>query len=159
MAFKIDFGEPVTVYDAEHLKGSADPAIAELTQYPHDVYKVTEWAGSDSGDVDEANARRHKVASPLNADVISSKITGSPLHTLVIDLDVPARLVPSTTEGNSHLYIDVPMAWEHVVAILKALALAGVVEPGYTAVSEDRGETFVRLPWVKKEVSADVDAA
>jgi len=138
---------------AEHLKGSADPAIAELTAYPHDVYEVTQWAGEDSsGDLDVTRETRHKVSDPRAADVISSKITGTrDLHTLMIDLDVPAKVVPSTTEGHSHLYIDVPMEFRHVVEILTALSEAGVVEPGYRGVSIDRGETFLRLPWVRKE--------
>lgn len=34
-------------------------------------------------------------------------LKGQRKHTILLDLDVPAKLVPSTTEGHSHLYIDI----------------------------------------------------
>jgi hypothetical protein len=67
-------------------------------------------------------------------------------HTLMLDLDVPATLVPSSTEGHSHLYIDVEMTWDQVVAIMDALVAAGVVEEGYAKASKKRRCTALRLP-------------
>lgn len=83
------------------------------------------------------------------ADVVSSEL-GNGLHAPCIDVDVPMRIVPSTTPGHGHLYIDVAMDWEQYIAILEALAAAGVVERGYVMASEFRKGTHVRLPWVKK---------
>lgn len=71
-------------------------------------------------------------------------------HRLVIDIDHPVKVVPSSTPGHNHLYIDVPMSWGQAVGILEAMANAGVVEPGYVAASEARGYTSVRLPWIRK---------
>lgn len=85
------------------------------------------------------------------ANVITSEIVGSSLHAPVIDLDVPALLVPSTTLGHSHLYIDVPMRWDRYVRLLDALAHAGIIEEGYARASIARGFTAVRPPWVKKK--------
>ena len=65
-------------------------------------------------------------------------------------LDGPAVLVPSSTPGHSHLYIDVPMTWEQYEAILTALADAGVMEQGYYRASKLRKGTHLRLPWVRK---------
>lgn len=92
----------------------------------------------------------HRVEVPAaEADVVSSEV-GNNLHAPCIDIDVPIRVVPSTTPGHGHLYIDVPMDWDHYLAILTALVDAGVVERGYVMASECRKATHVRLPWVKK---------
>lgn len=85
-----------------------------------------------------------------DANVVSSEIQGSPLHTLMVDLDVPAHLIPSETPGHSHLFIDVPMTADQMWAIVDALAAAGVVEGGYAGSSHARGFTSVRLPWIAK---------
>lgn len=72
----------------------------------------------------------------------------------MVDLDVPATLIPSTTPGHSHLYIDVPVNWSDYQLLLDALALVGAVEPGYVQASKARGFTSLRLPWVKKRKTA-----
>lgn len=97
------------------------------------------------------------VADIADANVITSEVAataGFPehlrAHKLVIDLDVPATLVPSTTPGHSHLYIDHPMTWRTYLDVLRALARAGIVEEGYVGASEARGYTAVRLPWIRK---------
>lgn len=85
-----------------------------------------------------------------DADVITSEIVGSSKHKLIIDLDLPAKLIPSSTEGHFHLYVDhaipAPAYWK----LLEALEGAGLIEAGYLGASQDRGYTAVRLPWVKK---------
>ena len=73
------------------------------------------------------------------------------LHRPVLDIDVPARLIPSTTPGHHHLYLDIDMTWEKYEALLKALASAGVIEQGYLLAALNRRATFVRLPWVAKK--------
>ena len=73
------------------------------------------------------------------------------LHRPVLDIDIPARLIPSSTPGHHHLYLDVDMPWDKYEALLKALADAGVIEQGYLLAALDRGATFVRLPWVGKK--------
>lgn len=71
-------------------------------------------------------------------------------HRLVLDIDLPITVVPSTTPGHSHLYIDKEMSWHHALNILYALAAAGIVEEGYARACENDGFTTVRLPWEKK---------
>lgn len=72
-------------------------------------------------------------------------------HTVMLDIDQPVRLVPSTTPGHWHLYIDVAMPWWRYRKLLKALKNAGIIEPGYYSASVARRCTALRLPWVKKE--------
>lgn len=83
-------------------------------------------------------------------NLISSKLENGK-HAPIIDLDGPHRLVPSTTPGHSHLYLDVEMSWFRYVLLLAALRYAGVIERGFFLWSLRRGQTFARLPWVKKQ--------
>ena len=84
------------------------------------------------------------------AEVVSSELKGSKKHAPVFDLDIPHTLVPSSTEGHSHLYLDVPMPWWKYRVLLRVLAWTGIVQKGYVGASIARGHTDVRLPWVKK---------
>jgi hypothetical protein len=72
------------------------------------------------------------------------------IHYPVIDIDLPCHWVESSTSGHGHLYIDHPMPWVRFLALLEALAIAGVVEEGYVAACRREGFASVRLPWVKK---------
>lgn len=72
------------------------------------------------------------------------------LHYPALDIDFPAELVPSSTEGHFHLYLDCGMKWRTYKRLLKELARAGVIEKGYYGASVARGATMLRLPHVKK---------
>ena len=72
------------------------------------------------------------------------------MHRPVLDIDFPAALIPSSTPGHFHLYLDKQMNFATYVILLDALAAAGVIEKGYASVSKARGYTSARLPWVKK---------
>lgn len=97
--------------------------------------------------LDEAN-----VISSLMLDTQSGE---SALHFPVFDIDIPAFLVPSSTEGNTHLYLDVQIADEQYWRLCEVLVECGILQPGYVSACKARGYTSVRLPWVKKsEVSA-----
>ena len=99
------------------------------------------------GDDDEVVDFRGDAA---DANVTTSKILGKDTHKLVLDLDLPAALLPSSTRGHFHLYIDHEMTWKQYRKVLRALAGAGIIESGYLGASEQRGYTSVRLPWVRK---------
>lgn len=93
----------------------------------------------------------------MYANVASSQINdGADRHVVALDLDYPAYVVPSSTEGHSHLYLDVPGGVKHedYMELLELLGRIGVIEPGYAEVSIKRGHTDLRLPWIKKKVAA-----
>lgn len=71
-------------------------------------------------------------------------------HKPVLDIDFPAALIPSSTEGHFHLYLDKELTWDNYVELLKVLAKCGIIEQGYANASIDRTHTSARLPWVKK---------
>lgn len=74
------------------------------------------------------------------------------LHAPVLDIDFPAQLVPSSTEGHFHLYLDKKMDWKSYKKLLKALYKAGIIEKEYYKAMKRRGSTMVRLPGVAKEI-------
>jgi hypothetical protein len=87
------------------------------------------------------------------ATLASSELEDSPgMHAPCIDLDLSAWLLPSSTPGHSHLYIDAEVPWEKYAALLRALADAGLVEEGYAEASIKCGASFVRRPGVTKKV-------
>ena len=107
----------------------------------------------------DGNGEGVEVRTPVDvadADGVSSEIQVAGfnitpgLHAPCIDIDHVVRVVESSTPGHGHLYIDVAMTWDHYVAILDALAAAGVVEQGYYRASLLRKGTHLRLPWVRK---------
>lgn len=114
--------------------------------YPRRLYKDVQWQ-------DEYGAAgwSRVVATRLkDAEVISSEIGGK-AHSQVLDIDIPAALVPSSTPGHFHLFLEVPMSWRQYKRMLKAMAKAGVLEEGYVKASIRRKHTAVRVPWLKKE--------
>lgn len=140
------------------------------------TYKVTDFKGEDYADIDDREAApifEANVVSSLRTDpkppattfddILGDPWGGRPVpeadHALLIDLDVPAYLVPSSTPGNSHLYVDVRIPTGKYMELLNALANAGVIEHGYQKASQIRGASSLRLPWVKKETDIKEDAA
>jgi hypothetical protein len=120
-----------------------------LSRFKHLLYKVTKWT-TNSGD--GWSDTRELVSDLDEANIITSQLADKPgYHTVMLDLDVPAKLVPSSTDGNSHLYIDVEVDWHSYVRLLHALAECGIIERGYLNVSVKNHLTSLRLPWVKRE--------
>lgn len=122
----------------------------KVSPMPGQVYQLVEQM-----DTYDAQCGRYDTTDLDAAQVITSRVAGvDDQHKLIIDLDLPAQLIPSSTPGHFHLYIDKTMsrpAWE---SLLYALSSAGVIEPGYMRASIARGFTAVRLPWVKKETTS-----
>ena len=117
-----------------------------LTEVPRKYRYLTAF-----GDGDYSANDGTVVDKMLDANVVSSDSSADPtVHYPVIDLDVPVYLIPSSTSGHGHLYINVGMTFEAYKNILVALADAGVVEQGYVDASIRRGRSDVRLPWVVK---------
>lgn len=133
--------------------------------------QATEWVdySQGSGDSDDPNHSdvRGFTQDPRLATAVTSivrdTLTAGPfgenrMHKPVIDLDLDARLVESSTPGHHHLHIDKAMTWDNYVRLLCVLAEVGLVEPGYVSASIERGHTSVRLPHVKRDVPRPVES-
>jgi hypothetical protein len=106
----------------------------------------------------DGNSGRYNTEDPELAQVTTSMVAGTEngpveerMHRPVLDLDLPARLVPSSTPGHFHLYLDVQVPHSTYMTLLLALSAAGIIERGYCDASRERGYTAVRLPWVRKD--------
>lgn len=114
--------------------------VADLGDYTEDRNDMV------TGDLGRANMISSKVVPATVAPV-----AGLDAHRVVLDIDLPCKLIPSSTPGHHHLYIDAPMSWEVYRQLLEVLAKAGIIEPGYAKASIERGHTCVRLPWIRKD--------
>lgn len=67
-----------------------------------------------------------------------------------IVLACPARLVPSSTNGHFHLYLDRYLAWDDYRSFLEELENTGIIEAGFCDMAIERGQSMVRVPQLKK---------
>jgi hypothetical protein len=89
------------------------------------------------------------------ANIITSEIAlrdGS-RHKVLLDIDMPVKILPSSTEGHFHLFIDKELGTKEYFKLIKAFVKAGIVEEGYLSASAERGYTAVRVPWVPKLIA------
>lgn len=131
-------------------------AVKNLTYYSASVYPtIPDAHGNLALEHDYAEDRGRKPVDKLSeAHLISSLVKGSvsdyETHKIAIDIDWPAVLIPSSTEGHYHLIIDKKISWSSYVRILEALGDCGVVQSGYARASIARGRTDIRTPWIRK---------
>lgn len=116
--------------------------------------RILKWAESSNEDEQET-ADQREPAEYLNGANVATSLRReatffTPKHAVLLDLDVPAYLVPSSTPGHSHLYIDVSISEPAYFRLLDALAQCGIIEEGYAKASKAKGATYLRLPWIKK---------
>lgn len=105
----------------------------------------------------EADTGHENTIDLRKANTITSQManTGAAnLHRVVLDIDRGCKVIPSSTPGHHHLYIDAVMPWETYSRLLTVLAEAGIIEPGYNSASQERGYTRLRLPWIRKEAAS-----
>jgi hypothetical protein len=134
------------------------PDYSIPSKFRHATYKV-EALALPYGEMQE---ERHH-APVEKSHIVSSEVVSaeciwagklerdlSGTHTPLLDIDMPAALIPSSTEGHYHLYIDKEMTWREYKRFLKAMMKAGIIEKGYYKVSVKRKATQLRLPWIKK---------
>lgn len=104
-----------------------------------------------SATYDEGNDQDCPVVPIDEANVVTSEAEYLPgWHYPVLDIDFPCELVPSTTPGHFHLYLDRAIQWPDYEALLDALADAQIIERGYAEAAMRRQRTDVRLPWISK---------
>jgi hypothetical protein len=108
--------------------------------------QVNDPNAPDSSEAGAPDETRRQVATEEEANLVGSWVGSLDYHLPVLDIDrVPIRLVPSSTPGNFHLYIDQPVTWDEFSNLLDALAACRIVEAGYVAACKARKQAFVRL--------------
>lgn len=83
------------------------------------------------------------------ANLVSSELPNG-LHAPVLDIDFGAHLIPSSTPGKYHLYLDKQIPWADYRDLLDAFYRVGMIEKGWyeNAIRDKR--TYVRLPHIHK---------
>ncbi|TCC19928.1 hypothetical protein [Kribbella sindirgiensis] len=150
-------GDAVTTEIGTRVIGDSDHMeelnqVARLSAYQHQYHKAN--LDRDSGEFDTEPDER-PVTDLCEANVIASTLLGTSgeptgYHTVALDIDHPVRAIASSTPGNYHLYIDLPLVWEDYVKVIEVLAEVGLIQDGYAQASIARGHTDLRLPWIKK---------
>lgn len=123
---------------------------ATMDEFGRLYYKAEELNHSGGNTVEDLADDGRVPCTKEKANLVSSE-TLFGTHMPVIDLDLPCRLVPSSTEGHFHLYIDHPVDEDKYLKLIQALADCGLVSEFYNQLSQLRGATFARPEWVKKE--------
>jgi hypothetical protein len=136
-----------------HAEAIEAAAVAEVLDGYAEIAEKLERHQVDFKDDDYGETRiEAPVDSLAKANIVSSKVRGSEdRHILALDIDFPAMLIPSSTEGHFHLYVDKEMSWPQLELVLETLAYAGVIEGGYAKASISRRHTSLRTPWTSKE--------
>lgn len=87
------------------------------------------------------------------ANSVSSRIAGrsrNDRHKVVIDLDMDAALIATSTPGHHHLMIDCDLSWNEYSFLLTAFKMVGLIETGYWEASMARKASWIRAPWTRK---------
>jgi len=156
-------------YDAYRNRGDVDPGLFDLLGRLRSY--VVRWWTAEAPEHEQYEPGMDRIPEQLQfSNVVSSQLADDIVtrtlqsvglegkrHAVAIDLDIPAYLVPSTTPGHSHLYVDVPggIAHDDYMDLLEVLGRCGVIEEGYAEVSRKRGHSDLRPPWIKKEPVAE----
>lgn len=100
---------------------------------------------------DEMMAGNHcqRVSDIRDANLISS-LTNWGTHMPAIDIDLPVHVLPSSTEGHFHLYIEHELTWKQYKELLAVMVKCGIVEEGYFKAALSSRMTLLRKPGVRK---------
>lgn len=90
-----------------------------------------------------------RVESGEGANLIASECDDG-MHAPIFDLDYGAYLIPSSTPGNSHLYIEKKITWAQYENILKAFEAAGLIQEGWVRTARRDKRAYLRLPHIRK---------
>lgn len=135
-------------------------------------YRGIAWDGAYDDDNDQSiNDDREEIPTLAGAEAVGSKIhepeliiedgqlKWEQLHTVALDIDCGAILIPSSTPGHGHFMAHVTCTWEDYAEFLRAAAKIGLIEEGYLNASLERRETYLRLPWIRKGCEREDAAA
>jgi hypothetical protein len=101
--------------------------------------------GGDGSDYTLALTDKQKEHANLFAS-----LTEKGMHAPALDIDFKARLIPSSTIGHYHLYLDKEICWDDYAKLIAVMGEIGLIEPGYAEVSLKKGMTTLRKPGIVK---------
>lgn len=117
-----------------------------------ELRKITEWSVGYDKESDHGIPAPIDTANVVTSAVVEDQVRWGQRHHVLLDLDREAHLIPSSTPGHFHLYVDLgtPTTDLKYFRFLDAAADIGLIESGYANASRARGASYLRLPWAKK---------
>ena len=97
-----------------------------------------------------ARPRRVEVKDVDQANLVSS-LTVNNTHAPALDIDFPVHVVPSSTPGHYHLYLEKELSWVDYHKLLTTLYEVGIIEKEWFDMSMSFMQTYLRLPHIHKE--------
>lgn len=116
----------------------------------HETYYIAQWHRAPWR---RAFTRGRYPASLMQSSVISSAVMNSRMHRVLLDIDVPAYQIASSTPGHSHMYFEPLVTWRQYKRVLRALYRAGIIERAFYQAACGAHAGMLRLPWVRKETA------
>lgn len=125
-----------------------DTSQPELPVRPEDPFGRLHWKSPSTLDGSLAPDGRFPCPAP-EANLLGSR-TAEGMHLVTLDIDFPARLLPSSTPGHFHLLLDKPMTWRQYRRFLRAAYLGGLIGWNTYWRSLDNAASFVRANGIVK---------
>lgn len=130
-----------------------DAVYLATVNYLVDKYKLVLYKNVDWGKEEYDDSTREMTDDIEEAEIVTSMCQDEDAkHIVALDIDFPVYVVPSTTPGHNHLYIEKKLTKIQLTTLLQTLAEVGIIEEGYRDSSIKRGYTCLRLPWIKKKL-------
>ena len=144
----------------EHFSDALKAPYEQISEEDIDLDMLPAFAASNElyskNDLDEMQESGETGVDPvgtsdiLKANLISSRVTGYRKHRILLDIDHEAALIPSSTEGHYHLYINHLLTDEQMEKLVKVLEEIELIAPGNANQWWRHKALFLRLPWIKK---------
>lgn len=124
--------------------GKANIFVTKFLEPGEEPPAPDDWLWNDSTGEDVVWTRREP-------NCVTSWCPETKQHRLVLDLDFECRLIPSSSPGCYHLYLDgLDLDGFSAGVLVKQLAVAGVLEDGFAKNMQRDGKLCVRATNVKK---------
>lgn len=118
-------------------------------QFHHPNITAVGYRDEEQGGYDDRPAEEVMLppSSSHRANLVSSALQGTDLHSPAIDCDTRVEVVPSRTPGHFHLYFpQIACAWDDYLNLLRAMERCGIVESAWVDHSETDRQTLLRVP-------------
>ena len=122
-----------------------------------DFFSRTFW-GTESGRLESRNGgygysttKETVIPKSCQDALLVGSLREDGTHAPVIDLDFSAELIPSTTEGHFHLYLNKALTPKEHEKLLKVLYEVGIIEYGFYHNSLKRKQAHVLMPGINRD--------
>ena len=140
-------------YDKKIVKRAS--SVANGSSHTHQMPPKTPTIPKFSEEVEEATKTVKTEVDKeqgIEPNLFGSKVNNN-IHMPMFDIDYSAELIPSSTKGHFHLYLNRPVTWFRYRMVLRAMWKAGLIEKGVYLGALHYKEVYLRKPGVKKKIN------